>query len=176
MKARLEITESMWIATYREQVEVGVDQVRIDALAPRERPWLETDRERVEWVGVATPDARERALERALDLDLDFLAIPVSAVDEAFLRSPIRLVLDDTVPADPTHWAHPGVAWARRVVGWERLTPEALAALARAERLILAGHDRLPDPQVLETAGVFALEVPESVSPAELRAWCDLEG
>jgi hypothetical protein len=54
------------------------------------------------------------------------------------------------------------------------LDADALAALARAERLILAGHDRLPDPEVVEAAGAFALEVPGSVSPAELRAWCDL--
>lgn len=170
MNMRWEVTEEVWLETFADEADPGVDYVLVDLGRDLDRAWLADARERVELVGWSATAATEELLERALSLDVDFFCAVAAGAGLDWKRLPLRLiveerVVDDRLPADLV-----GAAWARRIHGWEGLRPERLAHLARRERIILAGAQHLPDAAFLAQTAPFAVSVPRGVSAAELRA------
>jgi hypothetical protein len=169
MNLRIEVTEQQWVAGLRD-----ADYVVLDLGDTGPRPWLSEAVREVELVGRAPGPADAALLEFALELDVDFLAL--TTVSDGFdaRRLPIRLVVEQDFPEVEEAPELLGAAWARRIDGWAEGDRDALAELARRERIFLAPGGGLPDDTWLAAVVPFAIAAPPSCDPAEIARIRDL--
>lgn len=168
MNCRWEIHEDRWLRDFRGQ-DLPVDYVVLNLDREGARDWLEESRERVELIGRCPGPATPAALDRALELDVDFFcAAPDTPALDA-RRLPLRLVVDQDL--GPGH-AVPellGAAWARRLHGWSESDADQLTALARRERIFLAGAGALPSREFLRQVEPFACAIGDLVTATQFR-------
>ncbi len=169
MSIRWEVSEKAWLEQFSATRDLAVDYLLLDLDRQVERPWLDEARERVELIGYCANAAGADSLERALELDVDFFCMGADGGGLDAKRLPLRLIIEQQLEADAIQSA--GAAWARRLHGWEAADRAGLGRLARAGRVFLAGHDRLPDASILQQIGPFAVAVPDRVTAGELARY-----
>jgi hypothetical protein len=162
MSQRVEVTEDQWVAGLRE-----VDYVVLDLGTEQARPWLDDARENVELIGRCAGPADQSLLDRALELDVDFLALASVAADFDARRLPLRLIVEQQIAAVGDSPDLFGAAWARRISGWGPADRDTLASLARRERIFLAEVRSLPERAWLDVVAPFAVAAPVDCDPAE---------
>lgn len=163
MSIRVEVTEEQWVGGLRE-----ADYVVLDLTVDVPRPWLEEAVDEVELIGRVHGRADQAMLERALELDVDFLSLGEAAEGFDARRLPLRLMVERhmaEVGESPDLF---GAAWARRIGGWGQGDREALAGLARRERIFLSAPDELPPAEWLQSVAPFAIAAPEGCDPADV--------
>ena len=165
MKVRWEVTEQQWVETFSGSSMI--DYLVLDLEIQIDRPWLEEARTEVELIGRAPGAIDSAMLDRALELDVDFLCLSAAGEGIDPKRLPLRLIVEEQLGAPP---ALVGAAWARRILGWEGANTDTLGELARGERIFLAPPAHFPSAQLLASAGPFAAGVPSGCSVAELQA------
>ena len=166
MKVRWEVTEKQWVEVFSGSSLV--EYLILDLGVQDERPWLEAARAEVELIGRAPGAIDAAMLDRALELDVDFLCLSAAGEGIDPKRLPLRLIVEERFGASPALF---GAAWARRIVGWEGADTASLGELARGERIFLAPPVRVPQAELLASVGPFAVGVPAECSTAELQAF-----
>ena len=155
MSIRVEVTEQQWVDGLRE-----ADYVVLDLALERPRPWLEEAIDQVELIGRVGGPADQEMLDRALGLDVDFVSLGRVAEGFDARRLPLRLVVEQRMAEVGESPDLFGAAWARRITGWGAGDLEALAALARRERIFLSAPDDLPEDAWLQSVAPFAIAAP----------------
>jgi len=169
MRVRWEVSEKAWLEQFSAARDLAVDYLLLDLDQRVERPWLDEARERVELIGYCATAASTDTLERALELDVDFFCMSADGGELDTRRLPLRLIIEQQHEADASQPA--GAAWARRLRGWEAADRAGLESQARAGRVFLAGHERLPEASILQQIGPFAVAVPDRVTAEELARY-----
>ena len=162
MSIRLEVTEEQWLAGLRQ-----ADYVVLDLGLDQPRPWLEEAVQHAELIGRCTDPADQELLDRALELDVDFLSIAAVAENFDARRLPLRLIVEQQMGEAARSPDLFGAAWARRISAWGPEDREALEALARRERIFLGAPHTLPETDWLELVAPFALAVPADCDHAD---------
>lgn len=163
MNVRVEVTEDQWITGL-----VEADFLVLDLGRDLPRPWLEEARDRVELIGLVPGPADEALLERALDLDVDFLALSSTAPGFDARRLPLRLMVEQPMAGIGETPELFGAAWARRVRDWTVGDEERITSLARQERVFLGVTDTWPDDEWFERVAPFAVAAPEGSDAAAI--------
>jgi hypothetical protein len=170
MNLRWEVTEADWVDAFLHAAAGSVDYVRIDLEKHAVRPWLDDARATVELVGSCQSEATVPVLERALELDVDFLCLGAGPGELDPRRLPLRLMVEQALDHAPNGPDLAGAVWARRVRGWEEADPARLERLARRERLVLVAARALPSRELLERVQPFAVAAPIGTRPEQLSA------
>lgn len=171
MNLRWEVSEEQWVEQFADLDESLVHYVRLDLADPAGRPWLDAARDRVEIIGRCPAPATAADLDRALELDVDFLCLGSGPGELDVRRLPLRLMVEDPDPTALDSPLHFGAAWARRLRDFERAATDRLAHAARRERLFLLCADSLPGVDLLERVEPFAVAVPAATGPEVLRGF-----
>lgn len=170
MNIRWEVSESDWLTSFANLDDPPVDYVRLDLGDPSARPWLEEARERIELIGWSGEAGTGLALERALDLDVDFLCFGAGPGELDLRRLPLRLMLEEDLVAADRAPSHFGAAWARRIRDWSTADAPQLSASARRERIFLMATAQLPPADLLAEVQPFAVVAPVGTGADRLRA------
>jgi hypothetical protein len=168
---RWEVSEATWIGSFSKLEHPAIDYVVLDLGRSGPRPWLDAARDSVELIGRVDGVANPAVLERAFELDLDFLCLVGDQGEVDPKRLPLRLLVEEPVDQALEHPSLFGAAWARRIRGWEGTDPERLAELARRERIFLTSTAAMPDPGIVAAIAPFAVTLPDGASAADLAAW-----